>query len=441
MNMSENNKSYRRLDRTARDQIERYLNLGKSLTWIAGELGYSLSTISREVKMRRCDQGFTCRTVTGNLTNLCAHYKTCKKTDTCTVCISAHHPRCATCKKVRCSNSCKDFVCLICKTVERAPYCCNSCSKTQGCRFHKWRYFAKDAQRMADEEKVTSRVGIDTDPQIIEAVNDLVRPLLAKGQTPGQIWLTHADDIPFSRRTFYRYNEMGFFGMTALELTRKAGYKKRRAKPKESGGQVAEGHTYKDFLTLEEDVRLSVVEMDTVMGTKHDVGSILTLHIKRLLFQIGIKLTVHNSEHVVSAIDWLEELLRGSFGKFYGVGLCDRGIEFFPTEAFETSRLVPGTKRMQLFYCDARRANQKGSAERNHVEFRKVVPKGTSIDSLTNYELAEIFSHVNSQPRRTLFGMSPMALATQVLPKEFFDELGLRLITPDKVILNPTLIK
>lgn len=438
--MNEGKKSYRRLDRAMRDEIERYLGLGKSLTWIAGELHVSVSTISREIKTHRTDQGSRNRSVVGNVTNLCVHYKTFKKTDVCTVCESAYHPRCATCKRVRCSNLCKDYVKLYCKSVEKAPYCCNSCVKSKGCYLHKWRYLAREAQRRADEEKVASRCGIDLDPATLEAVNDLVRPLLRQGQTPGQIWLTHADDIPFSRRTFYRYNERGLFGMTALELTRKAGYKKRRGKPKESGGHVAEGHTYKDFLVLGEDVRASVVEMDTVMGTKHDAGSILTLHIKRLLFQIGIKLIVHDSEHAVSAIDRLEELLAGSFGKFYGVGLSDRGIEFFPTEAFENSKLVPGTKRMQLFYCDARRANQKGSAERNHCEFRKIVPKGTSIDPLTNYELAEIFSHVNSQPRRTLFGMSPMALAMQVLPKEFFDELGLRLIAPDEVILNPTLI-
>jgi IS30 family transposase len=305
---------------------------------------------------------------------------------------------------------------------------------------HKWRYFASDAQKMANEEKVTSRAGLDTDASIIEAVNILIRPLLEKGQSPGQIWLTHADDIPFSRRTFYRYNELGLFGMTALELPRKAGYKRRRPRPKEIPFKIAEGHTYKDFCSLSEEMRASVTEMDTVMGTKHDIGSVLTLHLKRLIFQIGIKLAVHDHEHAVAAIDWLEQVLGKGFRSVYGIGLSDRGFEFFDTDSIEASALFTGTKRMQLFYCDARRADQKGSAERQHVEYRKIVPKGTSIDALTNYELAEIFSHINSTPRRTLFGMSPMQLAMQVLPGEFFDELGLRLIPPDEIILSPKLL-
>jgi IS30 family transposase len=306
---------------------------------------------------------------------------------------------------------------------------------------HKWRYFALDAQRAADEEKVVSRAGLDTDPDIIEAVNSLIRPLLERGQSPGQIWLTHADDIPFSRRTFYRYNDLGLFGMTALELPRKAGYKQRRKNPKDTALDVAAGHAYSDFLALDEEKRLGVVEMDTVMGCKHDKGSILTLHLKRLIFQIGIKLAYHDCKHAVAVIDWLESILGKNYPRYYGTGLCDRGIEFCNTYAFESSALFPGVKRMDLFYCNARRSDQKASAERAHVEFRKVVPKGTSIDALSNFELAEIFSHVNSAPRRTLFGMSPMQLAMQILPPEFFDELGLRLIPPDEVVLSPNLLK
>jgi IS30 family transposase len=229
--------------------------------------------------------------------------------------------------------------------------------------------------------------------------------------------------------------------MTALELPRKAGYKKRRSKPKGTTLEVAAGHAYADFLALDEELRLGVCEMDTVMGTKHDTGSILTLHLKRFIFQIGIKLANHDCDHAVAAIDWLESILGENYRHFYGLGLSDRGIEFCNTEAFEASSLFPGKKRMHLYYCDPQRSDQKASAERAHVEFRKVVTKGTSIDALTNFELAEVFSHVNSAPRRTLFGMSPMALAMQVLPKEFFEELGLRLIAPDEVILNPSLLK
>ena len=442
MKMADSDKSYKRLARTDRDNIERYLNHGKSLSWIAKELGFSISTITREVKGHRIDLGSRQRTTSGNLSGNCARHKTCAKTNVCTICQRKGHPRCASCRIVRCTNMCKDFVRQYCPTTQKSPYTCNSCFKASGCHLHKWRYTASEAQRMADEQKVASRAGIDVDPEAIRAINEIIRPLLMQGQSPAQIWLAHADEIHFSRRTFYRYNALGLFGMTAFELPRKVRYKQRRKKTGTEGiFKVLPGHLYKDFCALDDETKGSVVEMDTVMGSKDDVGSILTLHLKRIHFQIGIKLSRHDCAHVVAALNWIESILGEGFSTVYGIGLSDRGVEFYDTCALETSVINTVAKRMHLYYCDARHSEQKGSAEKNHVEFRKIVPKGTSIDTLSNYDLAIVFSHINSTPRRSLFGASPMQLALEVLPKEFFDELGLSLIPTDEVILSPNLLK
>lgn len=440
--MSDAKTAYRRLDRSARNKIEHYLDTGKSLSWIAERLGFAISTITREVKAYRTDCGQRTRSVTGNINNLCASYKTCGRTGVCSICQKSRPSRCASCQKVRCSTSCKDFIRRTCKTTEKSPYVCNSCAEARGCMLRKWRYKALDAQRRADEAKVEARAGIDMDPENLKAVNGIIRPLLAQNQSPGQIWLTHAHELPFSRRTFYRYNELGLFNMTAFDLPKKVKYKKRRGRPGSTSFlKVPAGHFYKDFLGLEEEARASVVEMDTVIGCKEDAGSLLTMHLKALHFQIGIKLQNHDCAHVEAALDWLEAILGERFKEIYGLGLCDRGVEFCHCGALEGSKLFPGERRMRLFYCDARHSEQKGSAEKQHVEFRKAVPKGTSIDALSNHDIATIFSHINSTPRRSLFGMGPMQLAMEVLPKEFFEELGLELIAPDEVTLNPSLIK
>lgn len=440
--MTDAKTAYKRLDREARNKIEHYLDTGKSLSWIADNLGFAISTITREVKANRTDCGQRTRTVTGNINNLCTSYKTCEKTNVCSVCQRRGRPRCASCQEVRCSTSCKDFIKRTCKTTERSPYVCNFCVEAKRCTLRKWRYKALDAQRKADEAKTETRQGIDMDPENLKAVNEIIRPLLAKNQSPGQIWLTHAHELPFSRRTFYRYNELGLFGMTAFDLPKKVKYKKRKTR---SGGisplKIPAGHFYKDFLELDEELRASVTEMDTVIGSKEDVGSLLTLHLKALYFQIGIKLKHHDCAHAEAALDWLETILKGQFKEIYGLGLCDRGIEFCYCDALEDSKLFPGTRKLKLFYCDARHSEQKGSAEKQHVEFRKIVLKGESIDALSKHDIAKIFSHINSTPRRSLFGMSPMQLAMEILPIEFFEELGLKLIPPDDITLNPSLLK
>lgn len=440
--MTPDKTTYKRLDRENRSKIEHFLDIGRPLSFIAEELGYSLSTITREVKAHRVDLGTRSKTMTGSITNLCVNRNQCERTDLCTICQRRNHPRCARCTKVRCSTLCGDFIRRVCKTTERSPYVCNSCSKARGCDLHKWRYRALDAQRAAEADRRETRRGIDIDPEKLEAVHKLIRPLLAKGQSPAQIWLTHAHEIPFSRRSFYRYVEQGLFSMTAFDLPKKVRYKVRKSKSTgRSPLKVPPGHTFSDFLELPEEVRETVCEMDTVIGCKEDVGSLLTLHLKRLHFQIGFKLAYHDCAHAEEVIDRLEEILQKRFREVYGLGLCDRGVEFFSPSAFEDSKLHPGTSRMELFYCDAHHSEQKGSAEKAHVEIRKVIPKGMSIDALSDDDIALVFSHINSTPRRSLFGMTPMQLAIEVLPQEFFEELGLNLIPPDEVTLHPSLLK
>ena len=49
--------------------------------------------------------------------------------------------------------------------------------------------------------------------------------------------------------------------------------------------------------------------------------------------------------------------------------------------------------------------------------------------------------HINSSPRESFGGYTPLALAQMMLPKELLDCFGLKLIAPDEVILTPELLK
>lgn len=54
--------------------------------------------------------------------------------------------------------------------------------------------------------------------------------------------------------------------------------------------------------------------------------------------------------------------------------------------------------------------------------------------------MATLTSHINSMPRKSLGGKSPMQLAMQHLPEGFFKEYGLELVDSDKIILKPKLL-
>jgi hypothetical protein len=149
--------------------------------------------------------------------------------------------------------------------------------------------------------------------------------------------------------------------------------------------------------------------MDCVEGAEGDEQALLTLHFATLRFQIYVLLGKKDSEHVVAALDWLEGLCGGkeAFKKLFGLILADRGSEFDDIAGIEKGG------RCSVYYTDPQRPDQKGACEKAHVELRKVIGKGASIDGLEleAWLVAGICSHVISSMRLSIGDASPMALA------------------------------
>lgn len=158
-------------------------------------------------------------------------------------------------------------------------------------------------------------------------------------------------------------------------------------------------------------------------------------------FQIFIHLKRKDAEHIVAALNWLDLLCEGRFKDFFGLLLADRGSEF--DEIFGIEHDLDGKKRCDIYYADPRRPDQKGGCEKNHVELRKVILKGISIDSLDldPWLMAGICSHVNSSLRDAIGDACPASLAKTCLPASLLEGLGVDVIDPDDVILTPDLIE
>ena len=198
--------------------------------------------------------------------------------------------------------------------------------------------------------------------------------------------------------------------------------------------------SFDKFLELPVKMRERAFQVDTVVEIQGDFKSILAIHFPVYELQLMLLLDEHTCENVVGALDWIEGIIgTGEIARLFGIILTDRGIEFCDYKAIEKSS-IEHAQRCRVFYCDPMRSNQKGSCEKNHTFIRRILPKKTSFENLTQEDVSLMCSHINSYPRKSIGGISPIAACSKFIPKKLLDELGIKHMRSDEVALKPSLL-
>lgn len=298
------------------------------------------------------------------------------------------------------------------------PWVCNGCfTFPKACgRKERCEYAAIYAQALADSTARDARRGINAREEDFERISFAIRSDLARGLSPEQICTAH-EHLRLAPSTLYRWIARGYFGMSNMDLRRQVGYKPRRSHQQSKPTSHGHARSYAAFCTLDEQLRAAACEMDTVIGRARDERCLLTLYLRPCKLQLAILLRDKTSDEVAGALDMLEEALgRSLFERLFGCILTDNGSEFSRPERIERSR--SGGRRCRVYYCDVRASQQKAACERNHVELRKILPKGRNIafDEIDERDCAVLMSHMNSQPRPSLMGLSPLAMMRAAMP-------------------------
>ncbi|WP_249168705.1 hypothetical protein [Alkaliphilus sp. B6464] len=118
---------------------------------------------------------------------------------------------------------------------------------------------------------VSAREGINQTPESIQRLDELVSPLIKKGQSIAHIYANHAKEIKCSRRTLYSYIDQSVLATRNLDMRRRVKYKKCKKSTQCSivNREFRKGRSYEDFQKLlKGNPSVPVVEMDTVEGKK-----------------------------------------------------------------------------------------------------------------------------------------------------------------------------
>ena len=304
-------------------------------------------------------------------------------------------------------------------------------------------YSSKYADDCYRELLSSSREGINQTPESIQRMNDILTPLVQKGQSIAHIYATHADDMKCSRRTVYEYIDAGVFDVRNIDLRRKVKYRKRK-KPTDTSAKdrsYRKGHNYEDFRKrVEKSPEASVVEMDCVEGSKTSRKVLLTMTFRRTHLVLIFLLASQTQEEVLRVFNLLEERLGTIlFRRLFEIILTDGGTEFANREGLERSS-GKGT-RTTVYYCDPYSFWQKGCCEKNHEYIRYVRKKGSSFDDLEQSDVDLLANHISSTKRDSLNGHSPFELSQMLLDEKLLTVMNYRAVAPDDVMLTPELLK
>lgn len=423
------------LSREDRIFIEESLNNGSSFKDIAKYLCKDPTTISKEVKNHRHKIQ---RSPWGG-GNICSKVKECNLVNVCRMRLSCGR-LCKNCKS--CNSKCPEFKPKLCPKNNRAPFVCNSCQSKQHCMLVKYYYRADIAQTDYRAKLVSSREGINLSERDFIQLDELISPLIKKGQPLAHIFSNHEAEIPCSRRTVYNYLASNTLTARNIDLPRRVRYKPRyhHEKPLQRSFSWLEGRRYGDFIdfiTLHPET--SVVEMDTVEGSKGG-KVLLTFLFRQSHLMIAFILKNKTQDEVLKVLNGMEKAIGTvCFRKTFPVILTDNGSEFINPELIETG--IDGTIRTSVYYCDPRASYQKGGLERNHEFIRYFSPQGKSLDDYTQYDITRMINNINSTARDGLNGRTPFELATLLMDKCVMEYLKLYRIDPDDVFLRPSVLK
>lgn len=426
-----------RITLSQRIAIESGIYQRQTFKEMSEKIGISVQAISNEIRLNRTftpgDKPFG---------KDCRFAANCKRQH---LCGNANcQNRCVRCREFDCRKFCKQYNNSPCALLSKPPYVCNLCQIRRKCKADRAYYMANQADAVSKRRYSKARSKSHSSAEQLKKIDEIVSPLIRKGQPISHIYAEHGEEIGVSQRTLYRYIDEGWLSVSNIDLRRKVTYRQRKKKKEPSDAFINQNYrqsrTYADFLKyMEKHPDTKVVQMDTVKGVRERGKRMLTLHFCDTNLMLILLMKDGKAETVVEQFDRLTSLVGiEEFRKIFPVILTDNGSEFKHTKELETT--TDGERRTRVFYCDPQASWQKPQIEKNHEYIRYVLPKGKSFNPYTQEDITLLMNQINSVKREKLNWKSPYEAENRKEIQFLMQHMGLHLIPSDEVNLNPNLL-
>lgn len=406
-----------------RFDIENGLSAKKSFKEISKSIGKDCTTISREIRNHYIVKN------TGGIGrqfNNCIYRSTCpNRGKNCNL------------------NNCTGFKEQKCNLLNKPPYVCNGCKLKNQCTLTKHFYDAVYANNEYLSNLSEVRSGVMIYQSEIDNLNNILTPLVKEqGQSVHHAVINNKNKIMFSDKTIYKYIDLGILNVRNIDLPRKVRFRNRTKTTTvyKIDKKCLENRTYEDFLNyIKEHPDTPIVEMDSVEGKKGG-KVLLTIHFVNCSFMLAFIREHNDAQSVIDIFNHLQDILGiDKLKELFVVILTDNGSEFSNPTEIEFD-MKTGELRTKIFYCHPSSPFEKGACEVNHELLRRILPKGTSFDDLTQNDINLIMSHINSYKRKKLNNVSPFTMFSTIYGTETIDKLGIQEIEPNSVSLSKSIL-
>lgn len=142
-------------------------------------------------------------------------------------------------------------------------------------------------------------------------------------------------------------------------------------------------------------------EMDTVVGSRGNGKKCLLVLTERVTRQNKVFLIKdRTAKSIHNALAKHERKIGYKrFKSIYKTITCDNGVEFLDMQDIETS-VINGKQRTTVYYAHPYSSWERGSNENNNKLIRRWIPKGNTMENVTNEFVEFIENWMNNYPRR-----------------------------------------
>ncbi len=216
----------------------------------------------------------------------------------------------------------------------------------------------------------------------------------------GRYKLENKDKDCVSTETIYNYIDLGLMKVKPIDLLLKVKLKRKKQvvrKNKRILGQSIEKRS-PSINNREEEGHCKI---DTVLGRRNKSSVLITLTERKTRMEIIMKIPDKTSKSVQDALTSIREKHGDQFSKIFKSITCYNGSEFSFDEDFKTEIGV------ELFYTHPYSAFERGTNENHNGIIRRFIPKGKSIDDISDDVINRICYWINTLPRKILNYKTP----------------------------------